>query len=370
MLGIEYPIILAGMGVTAGPTLAAAVSNAGGLGVMGVLNLEPEEIREWIRRIKTLTDKPFGVNTVLPMGMPAGINAETLRAMIPQEVKAFAEKLAAEWGVPAASEGPPGLELTDDVRRKQLEVILEERVPVLASGMGDPSEYVNEAHARGMKVVAVCGNVKQARRIAEGGTDIIVAQGYDGGGHTGKIGTMALIPQVVDAVRPTPVVAAGGIGDGRGLVAALALGAVGVWMGTAFCATHEAAADTIDMARISPEEIDFWKQKLVEASDSDVILTRVITGKPMHVVRNKFVETWEKEGPACLFMPLQSMAIDELTRGIREARMTELTCATLSGQAVGLVKEITPAEEVLNNALDGAATVMEDMFQRTVNAGG
>src|SRR5581483_10028139 len=248
ILGIEYPVILAGMGPTAGrgggaaatAPLVAAVSNAGGLGVLGGAGSTPEELREEIRKVRSLTDKPFGVDLLLPSNLvrpvspsPAlpqriGEGATDWRAQIPQEYWDAINGLKAQFGIPEVQrEGPApggGAWRIED----QVQVVLDERVPVFASGLGNPAPYVPPCRDLGIKVIALVGNVKNARRVADSGADIVVAQGHEAGGHTGRIGTLALVPQVVDAVAPVPVVAAGGIGDGRGLAAALALGAHGV----------------------------------------------------------------------------------------------------------------------------------------------
>ncbi|HXG42998.1 MAG TPA: nitronate monooxygenase, partial [Dehalococcoidia bacterium] len=232
MLDIEYPVILAGMGGSGGgPTMAkaelvAAVSNAGGLGVIGGVAMSVEELRQEIRKVRDLTDKPFGVDLIFPSwGQPQGSAAAApsslpdWRQWVPEETKRFMAQLRERFNLPDVQ--PPGTMnpdlFTPDYIRRKVEVVLEERVPVFASGLGSPAAYVPELHQAGAVVMSLVGNVKNARRVAEGGVDIVVAQGYEAGGHTGRVGTMALVPQVVDAVAPRPVVAAGGIGDGRGL---------------------------------------------------------------------------------------------------------------------------------------------------------
>jgi enoyl-[acyl-carrier protein] reductase II len=207
MLGIEKPIVQAGMGYVARSELAAAVSEAGALGIIGASLISIEQLREEIRKTRDMTDKPFGVDI-----------------------------LFATYGRP--SPDPRVEEYTTEVR-KQIDVVFEERVPVLASGLGNPAPVVPQAHELGIKVISLVGNTKNARRVAAGGVDVIVAQGYDGGGHTGRVGTFSVVPAIVDCVQQ-PVLAAGGIADGRGLVAALAMGAAGVWIGTRFVASHEA----------------------------------------------------------------------------------------------------------------------------------
>ncbi|HXG41311.1 MAG TPA: nitronate monooxygenase, partial [Dehalococcoidia bacterium] len=229
LLGIEYPVILAGMGPSGTATrgiaraeLVAAVSNAGGLGVIGGAGMSPEELRQEIRKVRDLTDKPFGVDLLLPaLGQipPAtsgGSAPASWRELVPGEVREFVLQIKRRFELPDVGQEAMPRFAPDHIRR-QMEVVLEERVPVFASGLGDPAPFVPDLHRNGTRVIALVGNVKNARRVAEGGADIVVAQGYEAGGHTGRVGTMALVPQVVDAVAPRPVVAAGGIGDGRGL---------------------------------------------------------------------------------------------------------------------------------------------------------
>ena len=191
LLGIEKPIVQAGMGFVARSELAAAVSNAGGLGVIGAAFLGLDQLREEIRKTRDMTDKPFGVDI-----------------------------LFATYGRP--SPDPRVEEFTDEVR-KQIDLVFEEGVPILASGLGNPAPIVPQAHELGIKIIALVGNTKNAKRVAAGGVDVIVAQGYDGGGHTGRVGTLTVLPAIVDCVEQ-PVLAAGGIADGRGVVAALAMG--------------------------------------------------------------------------------------------------------------------------------------------------
>lgn len=237
-LGIELPIMLAGMGSPASPRLAAAVSNAGGLGVLGCTRSTPAEIRSRIRELRDRTDRPFGVDLILPerVGREAR-NARELEAEIPAEHRAFVEELRQRFHIPA---DPPAQAVEDDPDLRsvlgtntaaQVDAVLAERVPVFVSGLGSPGFMVARAHAQGTLVMAVVGNVKNARKVAADGVDAVIAQGTEGGAHTGRIGTFALLPQVLDAVAPLPVVAAGGVGDGRGLAAALAFGCQAVWVG-------------------------------------------------------------------------------------------------------------------------------------------
>jgi nitronate monooxygenase len=405
ILGIEYPVILAGMGPTAGrdggaaatAPLVAAVSNAGGLGVLGGAGSTPDQLRAEIRKVRSLTDKPFGVDLLLPsnvvrpvtpsralavqdratrdvkddgggkfrdegaakggsqeitqpplpqrVGGGAGGGAADWRSQIPQEYWDAISGLKAQFGIPDVQrEGPApsgGAWRIED----QVQVVLDERVPVFASGLGNPAPYVPRCRELSIRVIALVGNVKNARRVADAGVDIVVAQGHEAGGHTGRIGTLALVPQVVDAVAPIPVVAAGGIADGRGLAAALALGAHGVWCGTAFLATEE--------ANIAPLQ----KQKIVEASEEDTRVTRLYSGKTMRNITNPLIEAWEALNIKALPMGLQGLLIADLLAGIRAAGKEELLM-NAAGQIAGLIGELRPAKAVLDEIVDGAAEVL------------
>jgi enoyl-[acyl-carrier protein] reductase II len=306
-LGITYPIIQAGMGGVARAELVAAVSNAGGLGVIGAGFMSPAQLREEIRKVKDLTDKPFGVDLLL----------------------------ARDW---------PGQE-------EMIEVIIEERVPVFASGLGNPAPYVEALHQAGITVMAVVGTVRHARRVVEGGTDIVVAQGTEGGGHTGRIATLALVPQVVDAVAPTPVVAAGGIADGRVLVAALALGACGVWVGTRFVATHEAFAH------------QNYKQKILQATEEDTVVTRAFTGKDCRVIRNRYVELWQDRQAETKPFPFQMMVDPEKMEAAVLHGDTDMGIM-LAGQIAGAVREVKSAGDIVREMMEEAEAVLSRLAER------
>ena len=305
-LGIEYPIIQAGMGGVAMADLTAAVSNAGGLGVIGGAMLTADGLREEIRKVKDMTDKPFAVDLLL-------------------------------------AEGMPGL-------AEQIEAVYEEGVPVFASGLGNPAPYAAEMHGRGMKIIAVVGNVRNARRCAEGGTDIIVAQGHEGGGHTGRIATLALVPQVVDAVKPLPVVAAGGIADGRGLVAALALGACGIWVGTRFVATQEAFGHLN------------YKNKIVESNEEGTVITKAFTGKTARVIRNKYADDWLGREDEIKPFPFQLMVDGYKLEAAIGRGDTEIGFMP-AGQISGLIHRLEKAEDVVRAFIEEADEVLAQMAQ-------
>jgi len=305
LLGITHPIIQAGMGYVARAELCAAVSEAGALGVIGAASLSPEGLRDEIHKVRELTDYPFGVDILFAtIGRPSGDEAS--------------------------------VRFTEGVQQ-QIDVVFEEGVPVLASGLGDPGPVVEQAHALGMKVLAVVGNVKNAQRVAASGVDAIVAQGYDGGGHTGRIGTMTLVPAVVDAVE-LPVIAAGGIADGRGIAAAFALGAVGAWIGTRFVASAEAFAH------------QNYKDRIVEIGDEGTTRTRCFSGKPCRVIRNRTTESWENSRELqerILPFPRQFGVIgewlgeDPYIAGRREGKVD--VGALAAGQSSALIHDVEPA---------------------------
>jgi nitronate monooxygenase len=361
MFGIEYPIVLAGMGYVSGPALTAAVSNAGGLGVLGAASFTPDELREMIRRTKDLTDKPFGVDLPMPPQLddiPPDSTEETIRAAFPPEAVAFAEGFGNEWGIPKAR-GKAGLQVFSiEFTREVFRISLEEKIPLFVSAVGDPSWVVPEAHAHGMKVMAVVGLVRQARRLAANGVDLIVAQGTEAGGHTGRIGTMPLVPQIVDAIAPIPVLAAGGIADGRGVVAGLALGAIGAWLGTAFVTTEESCLECIEFGYMSQWEVDTWKQKILSATEDDTQISRVLTGKTLRMIKNRFQDTWEKQGGPILKTPKQNVLIADLQEGVRHAEMTDYIFP-VGGQISGMIRNIKPAAQLVGEIVEQATHILE-----------
>jgi NAD(P)H-dependent flavin oxidoreductase YrpB (nitropropane dioxygenase family) len=350
LLDIEYPILLAGMGGAANAELAAAVSEAGGLGIIGAINLTPDELDAEIRKLKKLTSKPFGVDTIAPTNMVDTATIEELRNYIPDEAVSYASKLAKELGIPVpegtqfGKEGGTGW--AAGMTPKQIEVVYEHKVPVFAAALGSPAFMVPEAHSRGMKVVGLVGTVNQARKEADAGVDIVVAQGHEGGGHTGHVGTLPLVRLVAEAVVPTPVVAAGGIADGRGLVAALALGACGVWCGTAFLCTHESGFEQVA------------KERIVQATERDTRVTRVFTGKTCRLLNTKLIEKWEREGPVMPF-PLPIVVCTSLQDYIGQAKMVDnyfIPC----GQICGALKEIKSAKQVMQEIVDQAVQILDE----------
>lgn len=351
-LNIDVPIILAGMGTAAGPELAAAVSNAGGLGVLGCTGQTPDEMRENIRKARELTDRPIGVDVILPaqMGREA-ITWEEILTRVPAEHRSYVQELQAKFGMPDVDDehvknffaGRPALGTGID---GQIQVILDEKIPVFASGLGSPGFMIERAHAQGMLVMAVIGNVRAAKKVMNDGVDVVVAQGYDGGGHTGKIGTFSLIPQVVDAVTPLPVVGAGGVADGRGLAASMIFGCEAVWVGTRFLATEEANIP------------DWKKDQIVEAHDAATAVTRSYTGKPCRVIRNSWTDEWEKGPLEPLPMPLQPALVRPVLEAAGERKDV---CTNLAGQSSGLVRKKSTAAEVVQEIVEDATELLRNI---------
>ncbi|GHE74130.1 MULTISPECIES: NAD(P)H-dependent flavin oxidoreductase [Alphaproteobacteria] len=358
MLGIDYPIVLAGMGGASVPRLAAAVSNAGGLGVLGAAACSPEQLRAWIRETRALTDKPFGVDTLLPASVRRGSAPQTGAApadprAVLADYQAFTRDFMEREGLEivardsgrAVTEGAAngGAALfSKEFFEAQMEVVVEEKVPVYAAGLGNPGPWMDRLHANGTVVMAVVGKVKHALQVVESGIDVIVAQGHDGGGHNSPIGTISLIPQVVDAVGDrVPVLGAGGISDGRGVAAAFMLGAEGAWVGTAFLATEEAGIE------------DFQKEAIVDSGDADTVVSRSITGKPARMIRSKWADAWVAAGKEPLPMPYQSMiAGPVMASGIRAKRKDIIP--GFAGQGMGLIHAVRPAAEVMRDLVADA----------------
>lgn len=363
LLGIEYPIILAGMGGAAGPTLAAAVSNAGGLGVVGATGYTPDELREMIRKLRSLTDKPFGIDLLLPANLADTGSREEFTASLPDEhvqwVKGLKQRFNVPEATPAKADRPP---LTAQFYKDQVRVVLDEKVPVFASGLGNPAFMVPEAHAQGMKVLGLAGAVKHARRVADGGCDAVVAQGTEAGGHTGQISTMVLVPQVVDAVAPLPVVAAGGIVNGRQMLAALSLGAVGVWCGTAFLMSEEAYQDAVDMEMQTEWYVRTLKEKYRRAEPQDAKVGRWYSGKTMRHLKNPWSDAWEEKGsPGALPMPYQGLLVGDALRSVSQNRIEDLVYGPV-GQGIGLLDQIRPARDIVADMVREAEDVLANRF--------
>ena len=301
LLGIRYPILQGGMAWIATAELSAAVSEAGGLGILGGGNAPPDYVRDQIHRTRQLTDKPFGVN--IPLFSP----------------------------------------YVDEV----VEVCIEEEVPVVATGAGNPALIMPRLKEAGIKVIPVVASVALARRVEQMGADAIVAEGMESGGHIGDVATFPLIPQVVDAVK-IPVIAAGGIGDGRGLVAALALGAMGVQMGTRFICTTECIAH------------DNYKQALVRARDRSTMTTGHSIGHPVRALRNPMTRKFQElERKGVTEEEIIEFGTGKLRLAVEKGDMKQ--GSVMAGQICGLIHEVLPVRELIEGMIAQAQEVIEQL---------
>jgi NAD(P)H-dependent flavin oxidoreductase YrpB (nitropropane dioxygenase family) len=358
-LGLEFPIFA----FTHCRDVAAAVSKAGGLGVLGVAghslrNLEME--LDWIEQ--QIGDRPYGVDLLLPTKFvgsdQGGIDREKLDALIPAEHRRFLADLLERYGVPPLPKDEASREAFSvgyERQRDVIELVFSRRISLIASALGPPPGWmIEQGRKKGVRVAALAGTVEHAKRHAEAGADIVVAQGYEAGGHTGEIATMVLVPEVVEAVAPLPVLAAGGIGSGRQITAALALGAQGVWMGSIWLTTEEAETHPV------------VKQKFLKASSRDTVRSRSITGKPARQLRTAWTEAWDDPaGPAPLPMPLQPLLVAEAqTRIARSAHKNPGSEALINyfvGQIVGSMKQVKSVRSVIEELVQEYADTMEEL---------
>jgi NAD(P)H-dependent flavin oxidoreductase YrpB (nitropropane dioxygenase family) len=345
MVGIEFPIFA----FSHCRDVVAAVSRAGGFGVLGALAFTPDELEIELAWIDDHVDgKPYGVDLVMPANYigKGGKQPDEheLRAMIPQEHWDYLDKVLAEYNVPQMPDDfvadrarAAGLGVDDQATRAVDVTLKHAGVKLLVNALGPPpQEVVDKAHEHGVLVAALIGNKHHAEKQVAIGVDIIVAQGTEAGGHTGDVSTMVLVPEIVDAVGPdVPVLAAGGIGTGRQMAAGLALGAQGAWTGSIWL--------TVAEANTSPEAME----NLLAAGSRDTVRSRSMTGKPARQLRTAWTEAWEVEGaPKTLPMPLQGILWGEMARRVSRAHTKELSGFPV-GQIVGRMNKVRPTHEVM-----------------------
>lgn len=346
-LGIEVPIISAGMGPIAGPDLVAAVSNAGGLGVLGCTSMSVDEVRSVIRRTRELTDRPFGVDLILPARIDqGGVSVGDVAELIPAEHRAVAERIAADLDIVPPAKPLAARNALGTDAEAQVEAILEEGVPVFVGALGSPGFVADRFKEAETTVISIVGSTKQAVSVVRDGAEVVIAQGTEGGGHTGHVGTMALLPQVLDAVD-VPVVAAGGIGDGRGMAAALLMGCQAVWVGTRFLATNEAG-------------IAGWqKAGIVASADQSPIISRAYTGKRFRMLPNHWTRAWEEAEVDPLPMPLQPvLAAMTLGGNATDRGGRQGVSMNGAGNIAGLIDQVVPAADVVRSMAAEAAELL------------
>jgi NAD(P)H-dependent flavin oxidoreductase YrpB (nitropropane dioxygenase family) len=340
LLGIEHPIV----GFTPSEHVAAAISRAGGLGVLGCVRFnDPAELDAVLDWMDASTEgRPYGIDVVMPARQPAEGAAADLAALIPAAHAAFVDQTLIRLGVPPlpgdAPERDGVLGWLHSVARQHVEVALAHPAALIANALGPPpADVIDAAHERGMLVAALAGKADHARVQVASGVDIVVAQGYEAGGHTGEIASMVLVPEIVDAV-PVPVLAAGGIGCGRQVAAALALGAVGAWLGSAWLVTEEYEVTTAAPA---------MREALLAATSSDTVRSRIYSGKPARLLRNRWTQAWSEPGaPEPLPMPLQNLLVADAHRRLMRSGEPDLVPLP-AGQIVGRLNEVRPVAEVM-----------------------
>lgn len=294
LLNIQYPILQGGMAWIATAELAAAVSNAGGLGLIAAGNAPTEYVQKEIKKIKELTDLPYGVNVML--------------------LSPYADEV--------------------------IDLILEESVPVITTGAGNPGKYMGKLKEAQIKVIPVVPSIALAQRVEKIGADAVIVEGTEAGGHIGELTTMVLVPQIADAVK-IPVIAAGGIADGRGLLAALALGAEGVQVGTRFvcsteCTTHEA-----------------YKNIILRAKDRDTMVTGRTTGHPVRIIKNKLAKTFEQlEKNGAPTEELEQLGVGRLKMSAVDGDV--INGSVMAGQIAGMIQDIKPCKEIIQDMVKGA----------------
>ena len=303
MLGLKYPIFQGGMAWLGTAELASAVSEAGGLGIIGAGHMPPDVLRAEIQKVKNATKKPFGVNIML--------------------MSPFVKEV--------------------------MQVVVDERVPVVTTGAGNPGEYIPALKEIGTKVIPVVASVALAKRLVRTGVDAIIAEGMESGGHIGELTTMALVPQVVDAVE-VPVIAAGGIGDSRGICAAFSLGAQAVQMGTRFVMSEECIAHKN------------YKNLVLKARDRSTVITGRTTGHPARVLQNKLTRIYlEKEAAGASAEELEKLGLGTLRMAAREGDVE--MGSVMIGQISGMMNDIKPVRVILEDLVKGVSAAAENVHK-------
>lgn len=351
--GIEYPIF----GFTPSQDVAAAISRAGGLGVLGCVRFndpgELDEVLEWMH--ENTDGKPFGVDVVMPAKIPTEGSKVDLDSMIPPEHRAFVERTLDDLGVPALPNGEDRINTgvlgwLHSVARSHVDVSMEHarkygQIKLIANALGSPpDDVIALSHENGVAVAALAGAKEHALNHVNAGVDIVIAQGYEGGGHTGEVTSMILWPEIVDAVGDTaPVLAAGGVGSGRQMAAAMALGAQGVWMGTYWLTAEEYK---LGAKGDGPSTV---QQALLNATSRDTVRRRIYSGKPARLLKTKWTDAWDAaNAPEPLPMPLQNLLVGEAHARISYSNDPGVV-AMPAGQIVGRCNAIVPVAEMIDD---------------------
>jgi NAD(P)H-dependent flavin oxidoreductase YrpB (nitropropane dioxygenase family) len=360
MLGVEFPILA----FSHCRDVVAAVTNAGGFGVLGAVAHSPEQLEIDLTWIDEQTKgRPYGVDLLLPQKYAGsdegGLDRDAVRQLLPAEQQQFVDDILRRYEVPPLSNGGADLGLgsmriSPSGYEPLLDVSFSHPIKLIASALGPPPpSLITRAHDAGVLVIALAGSPVHAERHKAAGVDLIVAQGTEAGGHTGEIATMVLVPEVVDSVAPTPVLAAGGIASGRQIAAAMALGAEGVWCGSVWLTTEEAETQPV------------VKQKFLAATSKDTVRSRSLTGKPARMLRSAWTDEWERaDAPATLPMPLQPALVAEAQMRINRSAASpgsgaEKLANYFVGQVVGSMNKVRPARQVVLDMVTEYAEVAQ-----------
>lgn len=350
-LGAKHAIF----GFTHSLDAAIAITKNGGIGIWGATRSTPEEIEVGLTRMDAeLGDLPYGIDLVIPPGMPERDNRDEIEAAIPDEHRAFVSELRERFDVP--DDGEPGMRSrfvrSEDVARKQVDVAMDSNLKVLALGIGSPEWVIGPAKQRGMKMISLVGQPKHAEKALRAGADMLVAQGYDAGAHTGTVGTFSLVPRIVDMAGDAPVIAAGGVATGRHIAASLAMGAQGVWLGTAWLLCEE--------EHTHPE----IAAKLMAAESADTVISRADSGKTLRQVRTAWSDAWAADdAPAPLKMPYQDILVGDVLGQINRHEVAPLMHSP-AGQSIAYFDAPTTVAEVIAGLVEETGATIDRLTGR------